>query len=49
MYAFAALALLGAWCLNDRVYHAANGVPYLLLAAAMLSVAMHVLRRSEPA
>lgn len=49
MYVFAALALLGAWYLVVFVFHVTGGSPYLLMAAAMLSVAMHVLKKASTA
>jgi hypothetical protein len=47
MYAFAALALLGSWYLLVHVYHVTSGYPYLLMVAAMLSVAMHVAKKAS--
>jgi len=47
MYAIAAIFLLGAWYVVAQVHHMDGGMSYLLLAAALLSIAMHVLRRSS--
>lgn len=49
MYALAAMLLLATWYLLSQVRHVTGGLPYMLLAAALLAVALHVLRRSEPA
>ncbi len=49
MYAFAALALMGAWYFLTYVLHIDNGSPYLLMVAAMLSVAMHVMKKASNA
>lgn len=46
MYAFAALAMFGAWYFVDQMHHVGGMAPPLLLVGAMLSVAMHILRRS---
>jgi hypothetical protein len=49
MYAFAALLLLATWYFLSQVHNVTGGLPYMLLAGSLLAIAMHVLRRAEPA
>ncbi len=49
MYAVAAMLLLAGWYFVSQVQHADGGFSYMLLAAALLSVSMHVVRRGETA
>jgi hypothetical protein len=49
MYAVVALLLLGGWYFLSQVQNVTGGFPYMLLAAALLAIAMHVLRRGEHA
>lgn len=49
MYAVAAMLLLAGWYFVSQVQNQTGGFPFMLLAAALLAIAMHVLRRGEAA
>jgi hypothetical protein len=49
MYAIAAFLLLAGWYFSSQIQHVSGGFPFMLLAASLLAIAMHVLRRAEAA
>ena len=49
MYAVVAMLLLAGWYFQSQVQHETGGFPYMLLAAALLAIAMHVVKRGETA